>query len=439
MISERSLSGGDTFHVFTLPKGTVLFHGFNMNYDGRPNSDKIISELFGDIHDDMYCVAPTTQRFFYPAPYVADVVMKYQIHAIYIANYDINLLMKVLPSNDLHQSLGGLDKPSIRCTQLGDHDSCESKYHSSDHCLTPVLLREHPDIHGYISIPNNDGSCYKSKFFTFLKDYYPTFVSTTTPMIVSDAKGLEAIPEIVVHPYHHRSPINKLMHPSAVYESYRDFIKNNSALLNLVPLVYFSESHIYSVLDMTLKNVMKLASAPRSEDVITPLQRNIHTFLNNALSPCGVKVNEVIVNMTIDLRTGFYIAKYNKQLKLECEQTAIKIYDDNVSNYNIVPFHYPSYMKKRLHGLLASTYKNVSTESHLSRNLSKVKACFNKKYVFDKGKSKTKFELEKAFPRPDLYYNKPQTRKHKNVANYKSRKTYKAKRDFQPFVSNVTI
>jgi len=442
MIQERSLSNGEVFHVATLPKGTVLFHGFTMNFNGTPQIDKVITDLFGDYKDDMYCVSPTTQRFFYPAPYLADVVGEFQIHAIYIANYDINLLMKVLPAKDIHREGGGLTHPSVRCTDLGPTDGCGAKHHGADHCLTPLLLKEHPDIHGYIAIPDNDGALYKSKFFKFLKESYPSFVLATTPMIVSDAKGLAAIPEIVVHPYRHRSPIDKRMHPRVVDHSYTKFIKDNHAMLNFTPLVYFSEHHIYSVMDLTFETLFALASnvRPYSGKSITPLARNLHTFLENALSPRGVKVNGAIHRFTIDLRTGFYIAEYNKHLKLEHAESTVKVYEDaddvDLTNHTIVPFHYTYPMKQRFHGLLASTHKDITTESHLSRNLARLKSAFNKKYIFDKGKSKLVFELEKSFPRPDLQYIRSYTRKQKIDMNYKHRRTYKAKQD-APFLSNI--
>lgn len=77
--STRTLSSGESFDVITLPKGTVLFHGFHARYNDTISEDKLFTELFGDYDDSgEYCVAPTFQKFFYPAPFMGDVVDRFQ-------------------------------------------------------------------------------------------------------------------------------------------------------------------------------------------------------------------------------------------------------------------------------------------------------------------------------------------------------------------------
>ncbi len=160
----RSLTNGQSFDVITLPKGTVLFHGFNAMYEGHISEDKLFTELFGDydVSGD-YCISPNTQKFFYPAPFMGDVVYKFQLYGIFVLNYDINLVSMVLPSKETHKDKGSLTSAIIRCDLLGNEDECGLKLKSADHCLTPQLLKEHPDIHGYIAITGNDGSWFKTK------------------------------------------------------------------------------------------------------------------------------------------------------------------------------------------------------------------------------------------------------------------------------------
>lgn len=83
--TPRTLSNGYKFDVVTLPKGTVLFHGFYGKYNKGISEDKIFTELFGDYDDSgHYCVSPNTQKFFYPAPFMGDDVYKFQLYGIFV-------------------------------------------------------------------------------------------------------------------------------------------------------------------------------------------------------------------------------------------------------------------------------------------------------------------------------------------------------------------
>ena len=214
--TTRSLSNGSSFDVVTLPKGTVLFHGFYGMYDAGISEDKIFMELFGDYDTSgYYCAAPNMQKFFYPAPFMGDIVYKFQLYGIFILNYDVNLISMVRPSNSVHKDIGSLNSATIRCDLVGgsSSDECGLPLKHADHCLTPLLLHEHPDIHGYIAIPGNDGSWFKTKFHAMLHAHDANYVDMTTPMVVSNAAGMAAIPEIVIHPYHVRSIGKHVIHP----------------------------------------------------------------------------------------------------------------------------------------------------------------------------------------------------------------------------------
>lgn len=430
-VSKRSLSNGTTFDVVTLPKGTVLFHGFYAKFYKELSEDKLFTELFGD-HDDSgdYCVTQTTQKFFYPAPFMGDIVYRFQLYAIFILNYDVNLISKVLPSKDLHKDKGDLTGPTVRCDNLGGSDECGSKYKWADHCLTPQLLKEHPDIHGYIAIPNNDGALYKSKFYSYLSKTDSDYVSMTTPMTVSNAKGLTAIPEIVIHPYHVRTLEPHLIPNKAVYDPIQ-FMLDKQSLLNYFPLMYFSEKDSFSLLDLDTKAARnKYLSTERNEDgaAISPIHVRIKTFLDNALSPSGVKIHDMIFRISIDMRTGFYIAHSNRiKAEIPMETSPVNIFIEDAVEPVIVPFTYPSYMKKRLHGLLASKRKAPISDHRFSDALTKHKASYNTKYIFDKRNSYRKFEFEKSFPHPNRLNIHNKTRKTSRRHNHKHSKTTKSK------------
>jgi hypothetical protein len=424
------MSNGITFDVITLPKGTVLFHGFYANFNGSISEDKLVSELFGD-HDDSgdYCVSQTTQKFFYPAPFMGDIVYKFQLYAIFILNYDVNLVSKVLPSKEIHKEKGDLSGPTIRCDSLRKKDVCGMDMKWADHCLTPQLLKEHPDIHGYMAIPNNDGSRFKGMFYSHLSKTHPDYVSMTTPMTVSNSKGLTAIPEIVLHPYHVRLEEPRLVPSKVVYDPI-NFILQYQSLLNFFPLMYFSETGSFSLLDLDTKAARnKYLSTLRSDDgaAISPIHVRIKTFLDNALSPAGVKIHDMIFRISVDKRTGFYIAHYDRiYVDVPKETSMLKIFTEAPEN-TIIPFEYPAYLKKRLHGVLASERKYPTSVEILSNNLSKHKASFRNKYIFDKHNSSRKFEYEKSFPHPNRLNIHNKTRKLSKLHNHKHSKTVKSK------------
>ena len=419
--STRTLSNGTSFGVVTLPRGTVLFHGFQGDYSGYVNEDKIFTELFGDTAQpsDHHCVSNHTQKFFYPAPFMADIVYKFQIYGIFILNYDVNLVSMVSPDKALHSNAGSMDSSTVRCITIAQKDECGLKYKSSDHCLTPQLLREHPDIHGYIAIPNSDGSLYKSAFYSQLKERYMNYTST-------DQKGLLAIPEIVLHPYHVRTESPRYISPRALDDQIAFTIKNMS-LLNYVPIIFFNESRTFSFVDLAdKKKRYELLSIERdlSMKAITPIHHRIKSFLESALSPAGVKIHDMVLKFTVDLRTGFYFAKYLVVPSENNITVNLKIYketnESELPEYDIVPFSYPAYMKKQLHGML--TAGHPAGEDRLSKELARLQSSYRRKYIFDKGESRRVFEMEKSFP---LHTLKNKTRKMEFPRNYKRAKTMK--------------
>jgi hypothetical protein len=428
--STRTLSNGAAFGVVTLPKGTVLFHGFQGDYNGYVNENKIFSELFGDPNSSgHHCVTNHTQKFFYPAPFMADVVYKFQVYAIFILNYDVNLVSMILPDRALHSNKGSLESATIRCATIAKADACDLEYKSSDHCLTPQLLREHPDIHGYIAIPNTDGSLYKSAFYPQLKHTYANYTRMTTPMVVSDKKGLTAIPEIVLHPYHVRTDAPRTISPRAAEDQIMFTIKNMS-LLNYVPIMYFNESRTFSFLDLADKKTRyDLLSIDRdmSMKAITPIHQRVKAFLDTALSPGGVKIHDMNLKITVDVRTGFYFAKHRIIPPGDSVTTNINVYretdDSEMPTYDVVPFSYPANMKKQLHGLLSSTHP--AGEGHLTRELARIQASYRRKYIFDKGQSYRTFEMENSFP---FHALKNKTRKVTSPQNYRRAQTRKRPR-----------
>lgn len=403
-----------------------MFHGFHARFNDAISEDKLFTELFGDYDDsDDFCISPTFQKFFYPAPFMGDIVDKFQLYAIFILNYDINLVSKVLPSKDVHGIKGDFNSSTIQCDKLGTVDECGMSYKKADRCITPLMLKEHPDIHGYMAIPYNDGSWFETKFHAHLHEDYKNFVDMTTPMAVSNATGMTAIPEIVIHPYHVRYSGKHIVSSKAVHDPIQ-YILSHASKLNYIPIMYFSEQHSFSLLDLSIKSQRnKYLSIERnySGKAITPIHMRMKTFLDNALSLSGVLINDMLFKITIDLKTGFYIAKQSNVSSNENATKLLKVWNDAEPNHTVIPFEYPEYMKKRLHGLLAS--KIPIDEESLSNVLAKHKASYNKVYIFDKGKGHLKFKLEYAFPFPNRLHIRNKTRKQSMLRRHTHTKTIK--------------
>jgi len=73
-----------TFQTITIPKGTVLFRG--LRFDNETQYDSLFHDMIGYKKDNSYTISPSMNVFFYPVPYVSDVVSIYDIHAIYLCS-----------------------------------------------------------------------------------------------------------------------------------------------------------------------------------------------------------------------------------------------------------------------------------------------------------------------------------------------------------------
>ena len=96
MIKNYSFKG-TPFKTIIIPKGTVLFRG--INYDKGSNYMSIFNDLVGLPGGQYYGIDPNMNVFFYPVPYVSDSVKLYDIHMMYITQYDIELLLLLKPSD----------------------------------------------------------------------------------------------------------------------------------------------------------------------------------------------------------------------------------------------------------------------------------------------------------------------------------------------------
>jgi hypothetical protein len=419
-----TLSSGESFQTILLPKGTVLFRGFDVHID-KPHPEYIFTDLFGSqAENGYYCTDPHENKFFYPAPFVSDSVNRYSIHAIYITNYDLELVTMLNPSKNSRQKQGTEQSAYLRCSSISDKDLCGRGRKSCDPCLSPLLLNEYPHIQGYIAIAETDAKIFqKGQIPSFLRDV-PEVVQIITPFIVSDSRGLQSIPEIVLFPYHTRpaSVFDTIqIHPHAPEPDMFAYALKHRAKLNYFPLVYVTETNIYSFMELLNKTTLnELANSERiNTDFDSPLTTNMLTVIKRALSSGGLLLKPYsqmnIYKFTIDIRTGFWIANIPEVRKLNWTTQKIKIRDADYSeNTQIVPFFYPREFKHRLHSALT---KRPITEEELESNLNRVFSSYTKYHQFNRGSPntfKTIYKMEMSTPRSDLKPpSKRFTRKHK--------------------------
>lgn len=412
-----TLSSGETFDTVIIPRGTVLFRGFNMMTNGKKDYDKALTELFGPgIDGSGPCVDPHYNMFFYPTPYVSDAVEPYSIHAIYITNYDVELVNMIQPSRrtrdmptDIHTS------PYVRCRDIYPKDKCGNKMKETDPCLTPLLITEYPNIHGYIALAANDSNKYRRGFLTQTK---PPYATQSLPFAASNAKGINGIPEIVLHPYHVRTSLDiRRISEHAYDEGGFAFAMRHRAELNYFPLLYVTEAKTYTFKELDETGAHAAFASTERDDVTynSRIPDRLFEILEAALSPDGIDIDGVIYTFTIDLRTGFYIAKNHAVPRLSNgrETGVLDVYrqvmdgEYSPNSRFIVPFEYPPRLKKGIHGYLSRMKSTNSrhTEDDVVANLNRLGASFSRHYIFH-GSQPTEptllYRIETQFPRPEL-------------------------------------
>lgn len=423
-----TLSSGESFDTILLPKGTVLFRGFEMMYGNDVDTEVPFNELFGrQDADGEYCIDPHHNTFFYPAPYMVDVVNRYSIHTIYITNYDLELVLMVRPSTRTRNARGAIDQaPYSHCTDISVINKCGKKMIHHDPCLSPLLIKEYPNIHGYIAIASNDAGHFKHGYFSTMCRDDIECAKTTASFVVENARHIQSVPEIVLYPYHVRTSDDvRRIHPRAVDEHHIQYALKHRAELNYFPLLYITEKKIYSWNDIESHASRKEMGETIRDNLeyISPILEKEKRIVQRALSPEGLNIHGVTYRFTIDLRTGFYIASHKLSEANVFTNTltnTVKLYRSTYSDpYTpdkefVVPFTYPQELKRDIHGFLRRAHKSSKHENDLVMALNRIGSSFSKHYQFDIAnptKFKTTYKLETMFPRPEFKTKKRYTRK----------------------------
>lgn len=444
MIRQYTLSTGESFETITLPRGTVLFRGISMEREGtgRIDSDRPFTELIGATSSiyNAFCVDPHQLTYFHPAPLVSDTVQQYPMYVIYLTNYDLELVLMVNPSTRVRDVPTAVTVP---CTEIQETTRCGGPVRNSDPCLTPHMFKEFPHIHGFIALTKNDSARYTTGYFPHAIRELPHYARMTVPFVAENATKRMGMPEIAIHPYHvrtHDGP--QIVSARIADDGIFNYILRQRAHFSFFPFFYVTEKKTYSFMDLRLyKNCTEMGETPRNDNTLeSPLFKQLYAIVDRALSPQGILVDGVRYWFTIDLRTGFYVAK-NDSSTLHREpyieglvgSFRKSIHEEyNPANFSVVPITYPASLKQEMqafldrHGRHRETIPSAAiTEDDITQHVGKHGLSYSRQYSLQKNhpqKYAVNFRLEYMFPRTDLRplrlakYNSPArtTRKHKS-------------------------
>lgn len=427
MIKDYTLDDGTTFQTVTIPKGTVLFRG--LDYTANDSYYKLFYDLIGVPSPGGYCVAPKSNIFFYPAPYISQMIGPFNIHIVYTTNYDLELLLLIRPSQyhrgDRKDDSSPIQQLIKTCTVFGKYDECGTQLSPDDPCFTDLVLQQYPHILGYIAIANTD----KDKLYILMRDFVKHDragkLVHILPSITSNARDSISVPEIVLHPHHLRMT-------TPDYHNVRDRNYTNSAELinnfilryknrfNYFPLFYVTGKNIYTLTDLKnskyLNQIRETLVNSDTYFINKPLFQRLNTLMTKLLSPEGYKRDGYRYQITVDLTTDFYVAKLQsiKSTQTSGQNSAatrrngnkkffgkLNITDVMEDTKDKIPFSYTLDQKKALMKTLYNSSFQGSVED-FERSMNWNGLSLEKRYLFNKGKKRDAFRVMSVFQRPDL-------------------------------------
>jgi hypothetical protein len=305
---------GKKYQTIKIPKGTVLFRG--LSFENKLNYETLFGDIIGARGDSRYYIAPTMNVFFYPVPYVSDVVNIYTVHTLYITQYDIELVMLVSPATISRGNKDILDpqlSPITTCSRISEFDKCGYRMSDTDPCLTDIIIKYFPQIDGFIGLAEQDIQYINRKYKDIASNPKTRDMARQIiPSMITNSRGLSGIPEIVIHPLRFRHEECKIMR--AKFRTSEDIVKycsKHRAQYNYFPLVYFTNNGIFTFNDMkddkTIELIANSVRVLNSPTTMPKIYENINIVFSAMLND-GYNVNGTMYKILVDRRTGFYRA-----------------------------------------------------------------------------------------------------------------------------------
>jgi len=185
--------------IVILPKGTLLFRLVK-----NPEND-----LRGyPIENGKRCISPYIHVYFYPNPFVGEIIFNKYMHEfneniyVYILTRDIKILQYISPSKYIRKgTLPTCEKIKQGCLPL--------EFKNYNTCFTQEVIEKYPDVVGYIGMSRQDSSdlmenIKNEKYKQFIKYMHYT----------KDARGIIGIPEVAIYPLKKRLADDLIVTPS---------------------------------------------------------------------------------------------------------------------------------------------------------------------------------------------------------------------------------
>jgi hypothetical protein len=204
----------DKYDKVVIPKGTILFRGIHKLNDltqvylGRWNERK-----------ENFCLGISNVSYFYPYPFVANVVAKYKHIVLFVTTRDITLTSQMTSTGDSYWKHGKsvIGGDNVNGCHHNFHDAGGEDY--KDYQYYPIVNYNlvSNDVTGNVGIHGECGRNLlnsKSAYAPYFNKYFTTFV---------DSSGTIGLPELVLHP----RQIPPLPRPSEIIENlyYRRYQK----------------------------------------------------------------------------------------------------------------------------------------------------------------------------------------------------------------------
>jgi len=223
--------------VKELPKGTLLFRLVR-----KKNDDEIRGIPIGD---ELRCISPNHNVFFYPNPFLAKNVLemwcKHSKHmSVYILEHPVKILWLLSPSkytrvtkNTKRNFIKKCSKIKPGCLPINP-TGMHSKFNP---CVSDTLIKKYPEITGMIDLSIGDAPRIR-KFLKTTSKNILKFQHTAT-----DAEYQHpSIPELILHPLRQRPQTDLIVHPDTkldnAYSLFKTFNTDDQQ-----KLVSFMENH----------------------------------------------------------------------------------------------------------------------------------------------------------------------------------------------------
>lgn len=202
-----------------LPKGTVLFRLVKKRND---------DELRGiPIGDDLRCISPNHNVFFYPNPFIAKKALqmwcKNSKHMnVYILEHPIKVLWLLNPSKHSRVTKNTKRNFIKRCSKI--KKGCIPYHGTGMHsafnpCVSDTMIEKYPDITGMMNLSVGDAPRIRDALKSTPKNLL-RFMHTA-----SDAHINDSIPELILHPLTKRPQKDLIVYPEDKLDNAYSFHK----------------------------------------------------------------------------------------------------------------------------------------------------------------------------------------------------------------------